>query len=108
MTDRGPSHASQFTTRFDSAVREYERQTGTSLSTHPLAAQLQRCDSIESLEGVFQGLVQDFTASRGSNGVVMKSLKGTLSGLHSAANTLEDSTGKVRHVERRRSAFYVY
>jgi len=94
--------------RFDSAALEYERQTGTRLSTHPLAAQLQHCHSIESLEDVFQGLVQGFTASRGSDGAVTKSLKNTLSALHSAASSLEDSTGSVRHVERRWSAFYVY
>jgi hypothetical protein len=105
MTDRD---SSQFIARFDSAAREYERQTGTSLSTHPLAAQLQRCHSIESLEGVFQGLVQDLAASKGSDGAVMKSLKTTLFGLHAAANTLEDSTGSVRHVDRRGSASYVY
>jgi hypothetical protein len=86
--------------RFESARREYEKQTGTSLSTHPLAVQLEHCESVESLDNVLQRLVQGFTASRGNDGIVTKSLKNVLTRLHGfsvkSLRVLDNSTGLVR------------
>lgn len=55
-----------FRARFQSAVQEYARQTGIDLVNHPLAQQLENCDSYESVVNVLQNLLKDPTASRAS------------------------------------------
>jgi hypothetical protein len=89
------SQSSRFQVLFESALRDYESQTGTILADHPLAQQLQNCDSIESVTAVLQTQVRAFTESRGGDGKIMKSLNRVISVLYSlsASTTLGEAIG---------------
>src|SRR5579863_9786494 len=73
---------------FESALQDYQRQTGTILPDHPLAHQLQNCDSVDSVTAVLQEQARAFSEFRGTDGKIMKSLKHVVSVLF----TLSDST----------------
>lgn len=92
------STSSRFELLFNTALQDYEEQTGTKLVLHPLAKKLEVCDSIQSITAVFQEQAQAFRESRGDDGKVMKSLKGVLHALHklSSSTTLQESISHVR------------
>ncbi len=83
---------------FESALQDYQNQTGTILTGHPLAEQLQNCDSLESVTAVLQDQAQSFNESRGSDGRIMKSLSCIVTVLHtlSASTGLDEAIGLVR------------
>ena len=76
------SQSSHFRILFESALQDYQNQTGTTLATHPLAQQLQNCHSIESVTSVLQDQAQAFREFRGGDSRIMKSLKGVVSVLY--------------------------
>src|SRR5712672_2571473 len=53
-----------FQSVLDAALEEYEKKTHNKLLTHPLAAQLQSCDSPAAILSVLQGLIQQFDRRR--------------------------------------------
>ncbi|KAI9513500.1 hypothetical protein F5148DRAFT_1145450 [Russula earlei] len=59
------SSSSNFLAVFNAALETYEKKTKSKLLTHPLAAQLQLCDSPDAILSVLQHLVQQFD-QRGS------------------------------------------
>ena len=65
---------------FKSALQAYEKKTGIALAEHPLAVQLQSCDSAESITTLLQGQAQVFSESRRSDRV-LKYIKNTVSSL---------------------------
>ena len=80
----GPSH---FQAIFEAAFRDYEKQTGKTLTNHPLAEKLQNCDSVESVSAVLRDQTEEI---RGKD-KVLKPLKNVLSVLHklSSASALD-------------------
>ena len=76
------SQSFRFRLLFESALREYQTQTGTTLSNHPLAEKLQDCDSIESITALLQEQARAFSEFRGGDGRVMKSLNTVVSVVH--------------------------
>ena len=70
-----PSSSSSFQPLFNAALQDYENQTGTKLDEHPLAKQLDSCDSVDSITAVLQEHAQKFQEFRGEDGKIMKSLK---------------------------------
>lgn len=68
----------QFQTLFESALRDYEKQTGITLANHPLAEQLQDCQSVESVTTLLHGQARAFNKFKGNDRVV-KSLKSVVS-----------------------------
>jgi hypothetical protein len=95
MSDHAGS--SRFRVLFEAAVQQYEKQTQIPLARHPLAEQLQNCDSVDSVIAVLHEQVRAFGEFQGSDRI-MKSLKGVVSVLStlSAAAVLSDSIGLVR------------
>ena len=91
------SGSAHFRAVFESALLAYEKKAGVMLAEHPLAVQLQSCDSVESITAVLQGQVQVFDAYRGIDRV-MKSVRSTLSILTtlSTSASLGGSNGSVR------------
>jgi len=91
------SQASRFRPLFESALQEYQRQTGTTLAGHPLAENLQHCDSIESITTVLQEQARAFSEFRGGDARVMKSLKTVVSVLYtlSISTALGEAIGLV-------------
>jgi len=47
----------------ESALRRYEKKTGITLSKHPLASQLQNCNSVEDFNELLQDKAKDVTES---------------------------------------------
>ena len=70
-----PSTSSNFQSLFDVALQDYEKQTGTKLADHPLAKQLEACDSLDSVTSFLQGRSRAFHEFRGDDGKFMRSLK---------------------------------
>ncbi len=91
------SQSSRFQVLFESALQDYQNQTGTTLANHPLAEKLQYCDSVESVTAVLQEQARAFTEFRGDDGKIMKSLKGVVSVLYtlSASTALGEAIGLV-------------
>jgi len=100
MGDPGPSPSSRLQVLFESALNDYEKQTGTKLTEHPLARQLETCDSVESVTAVIQGQARDFGESKGTDGKVSKSLQRAVSVLYplSTGAVLGEATSVVRLV----------
>ena len=83
--DMGDSPSSHFHKLFESALQDYERQTGTKLTEHPLADQLERCKSVESVTAVIiRGQARRAFGGfrRRSDGKVTKSVQRTVSVLY--------------------------
>jgi hypothetical protein len=92
------SQSSHFRELFERALQDYEKQTGTALTRHPLAGQLQSCDSVDSVLTILQQQAQAFADFRGSNGKITKSLKSAVSVIHalSSSTILSDVVRMVR------------
>jgi len=93
-----PTGSSHFQALFDVALQNYERQTGTKLAEHPLAKELETCDSVESVTAVLQKQAQGVSKFRGEDSKAMKSLK---RGVHvlfmlSASTALGEGVGTIR------------
>ena len=73
-----------FQNLFEAAVLDYEKQTGTRLAEHPLAMQLQNCDSIESTTAMLQQQAQIFGGFRDNT---LKALKSSIDVLYKLSNT---------------------
>ncbi len=74
------SRSSRFQVLFESALQDYERQTGTTLADHPLAQQLQICQTVESITDLLQEQARTLSEYRESD-KIMKSLKSVVSSL---------------------------
>jgi hypothetical protein len=96
MSDQSAS--SRFLTLFESALQDYENQTGMTLDKHPLAEQLNSCHSVESVMAVLEGQARAVSDFRGSDGRAMKSLKAAVSVLFmlSTNSVLGEAIGLVR------------
>ena len=92
------SQSSHFRVLFESALQDYQKQTGTTLASHPLAEKLQNCDSAESVTALLQEQARAFTEFRGGDGKIMKSLTTVVSVLYtlSASTALGGAIGLVR------------
>jgi hypothetical protein len=95
MSDQSPP--SRFRVQFESALREYQKQTKTSLASHPLAEQLRSCDSVESVTTVLQDQARASSELRDRDGRIMKSLGPIVSVLYaiSASIALDEAIGLV-------------
>jgi hypothetical protein len=89
--------STRFRELFEAALQAYEKKAGVTLAEHPLAVQLQSCNTVESVTVVLQGQATTFIESQGSDRV-MKSIKNTLSILTklSATASLAVDIGLVR------------
>ena len=84
MSDQ--SGVSYFQVLFESALRDYERKTGITLANHPLAQQLQTCQSAESVTALLQEQARALSEFRESN-KIMESLKNVVSVLSKISAT---------------------
>ena len=84
MTDRLES--SHLQVLFEAALQDYQKQTGVALATHPLAEQLQNCDSVESVTAIFREQTQAFSEFQDKD-KVLKPLKKAVSVLNKLSTT---------------------
>jgi hypothetical protein len=82
-----PDPSSSFQFLLGNALLDYEKQTGTKLADHPLAQQIETCDSVDSITLVLQEQAQAFREFRGDDGRVMKSLKSVVRVLHTLSTS---------------------
>jgi hypothetical protein len=95
MSDQ--SRPSRLQVLFEAALQDYEKQTGIALARHPVAVQLQECDSVESVIAVLNEQTQAFGKFCGRD-KIMKLLRNAVSILHklSVAPDLGQAVGLVR------------
>ena len=89
------SSSSNFHAVFNAALESYEKTTKNKLLTHPLATQLQSCDSPATILSVLQDLVQKFEQCRGSNEGLRTWLDPTVNVLFAFSATLGEGVGIV-------------
>ena len=89
--------SSRIETIFESALRDYEKQTGIPLAKHPLAEQFQNCQSVDSVITLLQEQARAFNDFRDGD-KIMKSLKSIVSALSrvSAVAAVGNNIGVVR------------
>jgi len=82
-----------FQSLLESALLRYKKKTGVTLSKHPLALQLQSCDSVKDFNKLLQDTAKDI---RGSERIAksMNTIVSILTPLSSLAS-LPDSVGMV-------------
>ena len=97
MSDQLGSCPNRYEVFFESALQDYEEQTGIPLSKHPLAEQLQNCQSVESITTLLQEQARAFNDFQGGD-KIMKSLKSVVSALSrvSAVAAVGHNVGVVR------------
>jgi hypothetical protein len=75
--------SSTFQSVLNAALERYEDKTKYKLLTHPLAAQIQSCDSPAAIHGVLEGIVQRFDERRRNDERLTKWLDPTVEVLYS-------------------------
>jgi len=80
---------------FNSALKAYERHTKNDLLSHPLATQLQACQSPSSILAVLQQQVQELNQSRTSDDRLTKWLDPTINVLYAFPETLGEGISLV-------------
>ena len=92
-----PSSSSQFQQIFNSALKAYEKRTKKDLLLHPLAAQLQACDSPDAILAVLQNQLNELnqSGSRNADDRWSKWLDPTVNVLCAFSATLGEGVGLV-------------
>jgi len=80
---------------FNNALKAYEKRTKNDLLAHPLAAQLQACDSPSAVLSVLQQQVQELNQSRSSNERLTNWLDPTVNVLYALSSALGEGVGLV-------------
>ena len=95
--------STNFETIFTAALKEYKKQTKRDISSHPLAAQLQSCDSPSAILAVLQARVQKFDQSQSDDEKWIKWVDPTVNVLFAFSATLGNGVGLVitRHSSSR-------
>ncbi len=92
------SSTSTLQSLFEAALQSYEEQTRVRLIDHPLAQQLENCNSVESIISILQEQARAFTGVRREEGKVMKPLKRIVHVLHATSATLDGAMSLVRQI----------
>jgi len=86
---------SNFQSVLNSALEKYENKTKNKLLTHPLAAQLQSCNSPSEILSLLEGLVQQFDQHRTSDDRLRNWLNPTVNVLFAFSATLSGGVSLV-------------
>ncbi|KAH8987679.1 hypothetical protein EDB86DRAFT_3104966 [Lactarius hatsudake] len=87
------SSTTNFQPIFEKVLKDYKKKTGTDLATHPLAAEINGCDSSESILAVLEGKANELRRSRSSDDRLTKWLKPTVNILNALSVTLGEGAG---------------
>ena len=90
----GPS-SSNFQLILSNALKTYEKQTKCDLLAHPLAAQLQACQSPSSILLVLHQQVQELNRSRATDDRLTKWLDPTVNVLYAFSGTIGEGVSLV-------------
>ena len=95
ITPAASSSSSNFQSVLNAALEAYDKTTKNKLLNHPLAAQLQSCDSPAAILSVLTDLVQQFEQSRISDERLRLWLDPTVNVLFAFSATLGEGAGLV-------------
>ena len=88
MSGQSRPSGSMLQSLFEAALHNYEEQTGMTLIDHPLATELENCNSVESITEVLQEQARAFTEFRRDDSKVMKPLKRVVHVVHALSTSL--------------------
>ena len=91
--------ASNFNVIFEKALKAYKNKTRQRLTTHPLAAQLDKCDSPAGILAILQDQVDQFNQSRSSDERLQRWLSPTITVLLAFTETLGEGISLVNIVD---------
>ncbi|KAH8986424.1 hypothetical protein EDB86DRAFT_2249606 [Lactarius hatsudake] len=80
---------------FNAALKSYQKQTNKDLIAHPLASQLQSCDSTSAILAVLLDQVREFDQARSDNERLIKWLIPTVNVLYAFSTTVSEGVGLV-------------
>jgi hypothetical protein len=82
---------------FDAALQDYNDKTGNVLSDHPIAKQLETCESVDSIISILQEQARSFREFRENDGRLMKALNSSVDVLcaPSISSALNEAVGRV-------------
>ncbi|KAI9436473.1 hypothetical protein H4582DRAFT_434089 [Lactarius indigo] len=89
------SSPSNFQSIFNAALKAYKKKTKNDLLAHPLAAQLQACNSPVDILAILQDKVKEFDQSRSADERLSKWLNPTINILYAFSATLGEGVGLV-------------
>jgi hypothetical protein len=89
------SSSSNFQSVFNVALDAYESKTESSLLTHPLAAELQSCDSPTAILSILQDLTQQFDRRHRGDQRLTSWLNPTINVLYAFSGTIGQGVGLV-------------
>ena len=89
------SSSANFQSIFNASLQAYDNKTKNKLLDHPLAAQLQSCNSHNAVLTVLQDLVQQFDQRRTSDERLNNWLDPTVNVLYAFSDTLGEGVGLV-------------
>jgi hypothetical protein len=87
MSSTSENSSSKFNALFDEALAEYKKQTGKDLRDHPLASDIDNCDTADSLLVIFQKQAKEFKEFRDGDPKLMKWLQPVVNGLYSLSSS---------------------
>ena len=88
--------SSSFQVIFQAALKSYRKQTKEDLLTHPLASQLQSCESTTAILAILQDQVREFDKSRSGDERLAKWLGPTVNVLNAFSATVSGGVSMVR------------
>lgn len=89
------SSSTNFRSIFNAALEAYEKKTKCKLSTHPLASQLQSCDSPTATLSILQKIIQQFDRRRNSDARLSNWLNPTVNVLYVFSDLVGQGVGLV-------------
>ncbi|KAH9028942.1 hypothetical protein EDB84DRAFT_257299 [Lactarius hengduanensis] len=95
QTSSTSTPSSNFRAIFVAALKEYEKKTKTDLHTHPLATQLQSCESSSDILAVLRDKVNEFDQSKSRNERLSSWLGPTINVLFAFSETLGSGVGLI-------------
>jgi hypothetical protein len=93
VTSAFSSSSNNLQSVFDAALEAYEKKTKTKLLAHPLAAQIQACDSPTAIYSALHSLIQQFDRRRSSDERLSNWLTPTVNVLCALSFTLGQGVG---------------
>ena len=80
---------------FNAALRAHKKRTGNDITSHPLATELQSCDSPDAILAVLRKQIPTPDRSQNGDETFAKSLIPTVNVLYTLSNTLGEGVGLV-------------
>ncbi|KAF8258094.1 hypothetical protein EI94DRAFT_1755724 [Lactarius quietus] len=95
QTSNTAADSSRFQAIFQAAVTSYQKQTKKDIHAHPLASQLQSCDSTAAILNILQDQVREFDKSRSGDERLTKWMGPTVNVLVAFSATVSGGVGLV-------------